>query len=256
MKIHCNQCGEEVDSLLPFKCRYCGLHYCKHHHLPENHNCVNLPSRRPLIKQPDKPLIKSEESDVTEPLPEVEDEKEPEIKNESEADLNIKIIDQEKPKKSKKVKRYRSRKYNIRISNLAKIFLASLILFIILHLILPSAPLREVWMLYIIVLCVTEVTGLLLLLFNLDRISIHTTLRLWGLRILAGIILFIGLWFLVMLWISSMFYMIFYPFIDVDPLIDFLSILPFLIPGFGLMGIGGYLEFKFRRESGLIVHRG
>lgn len=256
MKIYCNQCGEELDSLLPFKCRYCGFYYCKHHHLPENHNCVNLPPRKPLIKQNDEPLIESGESDVIKPIQEIEDEKEPEIKNESETNPDINIIEPEKPKRGNKEKRYRGRKYSLRISNLTKIFLASLILFIILHLILSSVSLRELWILYIIILCVAEVTGLFLLLFKVDRISIHTTLRLWGLRILAGIILLTGLWFLIMLLISGMFYVFLYPFIEVNPIIEFLTILPPLILGLGLTGVGGYLEFKFRRESGLIVYRG
>jgi hypothetical protein len=252
MTLHCNECGEELDSLIPFKCKYCGLHYCKHHRLPENHNCVNLPSRRPLISQPDKPLAEPKKYRKTGTYPEIEENKIYETNSEPESN----IIKKEKPKKTKKVKRHRRSSYKIRLSNLTKIFLASLILFVILHLTLLYISTSELWIIYIVVLCITEVTGLFLLLFKLDRISTHSTLRLWGLRILAGLILFVGLWLLLMIWISSLFITMFYPFMDIDPLVNFLSIMPFLIPGLGLMGIGAYLEFRFRRESGLIVYRG
>jgi len=39
----CYICGKEVD--LPFRCSYCNLSFCDEHRLPENHNCVNMPSR-------------------------------------------------------------------------------------------------------------------------------------------------------------------------------------------------------------------
>jgi len=112
-------------------------------------------------------------------------------------------------------------------------------------------------MIYIMILCITEIVGLIWFLFKLDRISTHTTMRLWGIRILAGIIAFFGIFLLILLWISSFMYFMFYPFYpQVDSTITFLSYLPFLIPGIGLSGIGAYLEFKFRRESGIIVYRG
>jgi hypothetical protein len=124
-------------------------------------------------------------------------------------------------------------------------------------LILMVVTSKELWIIYIVILCVAEVIGLLWLLFKLDRISTHNTLRLWGLRILAGIIAFFGIYILILLWISSMLYSMFYPFYPkMDSTITFLSYLPFLIPGIGLAGIGAYLEFKFKLGSGVIVYRG
>lgn len=50
-----NQCNvpecEEVLDYLPFKCKYCGLIYCKKHRLPENHNCPMDMSRSPPISE-------------------------------------------------------------------------------------------------------------------------------------------------------------------------------------------------------------
>ena len=74
----------------------------------------------------------------------------------------------EEPEKRKKVKIYHNRKYNIRISNITKVFLASFILFVILHLILSSFSSLELWIFYIIILCITEVSGLIILLLKLD----------------------------------------------------------------------------------------
>ncbi|TFG27380.1 MAG: hypothetical protein EU532_07560 [Promethearchaeota archaeon] len=34
----CNYCGEDA-GFLPFKCKFCGMTFCKKHRLPENHNC-------------------------------------------------------------------------------------------------------------------------------------------------------------------------------------------------------------------------
>lgn len=39
----CYFCGEEVD--FPHRCSYCNLSLCDKHRLPENHNCVKMPSR-------------------------------------------------------------------------------------------------------------------------------------------------------------------------------------------------------------------
>jgi len=147
--------------------------------------------------------------------------------------------------------------YNIHLSNLATIFYGSLIIFLILHLILMVVSSKELWIIYIVVLSVAEITGLIWLLFKLDHLSTHTTLRIWGLRILAGLIGFFGVFLLILIWISSFSYAMFYPlYPKLDPSITFLSFLPYLIPGIGLSGIGAYLEFKFRRESGVIVYRG
>lgn len=68
MKKECHQCGVELDVLLPFKCRHCGGLYCKDHYLPENHNCPNLPRRTLLTKNPNRPLIYPEKSNISVPV--------------------------------------------------------------------------------------------------------------------------------------------------------------------------------------------
>ena len=39
MTYSCEQCGIVIDGL-PFKCKYCGYHYCMEHRIPENHDCL------------------------------------------------------------------------------------------------------------------------------------------------------------------------------------------------------------------------
>ena len=52
----CKRCGKEV--FLPFKCPYCGSHFCTEHRLPENHDCPRkefaiapTKERKPIIIQ-------------------------------------------------------------------------------------------------------------------------------------------------------------------------------------------------------------
>src|SRR4030067_781756 len=42
----CEECGAEVE--LPFRCNFCGGHFCSDHRLPENHFCIGEPPRTPL----------------------------------------------------------------------------------------------------------------------------------------------------------------------------------------------------------------
>lgn len=42
----CGECGAEVE--LPFRCNFCGGHFCSDHRLPENHLCIGEPLRTPL----------------------------------------------------------------------------------------------------------------------------------------------------------------------------------------------------------------
>ena len=71
MKKQCHQCGYELDSLLPFKCRHCGELYCKDHYLPENHHCPNLPRSGWLIKNQYRPSRYHEQSHIQESFPEI-----------------------------------------------------------------------------------------------------------------------------------------------------------------------------------------
>jgi len=42
MQKYCRQCDRELDSVLPYQCKYCHDFFCEEHRLPENHNCKNL----------------------------------------------------------------------------------------------------------------------------------------------------------------------------------------------------------------------
>jgi uncharacterized protein YkwD len=39
--VDCDYCNKEIDGL-PFKCKFCGSHFCSKHHIPEHHNCAGL----------------------------------------------------------------------------------------------------------------------------------------------------------------------------------------------------------------------
>jgi len=40
----CQKCGQET--FLPFRCQYCGRHFCSDHRLPENHDCAQIEQAR------------------------------------------------------------------------------------------------------------------------------------------------------------------------------------------------------------------
>lgn len=96
------------------------------------------------------------------------------------------------------------------------------------------------------------------LLKKFDRISVHNNMRLFGLRILSGLLGFIGLILVYFVFIGPIF-----AFFDKDVASilyfgkDFGLLLTgqilFIVVGFGLMFIGGYLLFKFKRNTGQFV---
>ncbi|MEM2099013.1 MAG: AN1-type zinc finger domain-containing protein [Candidatus Bathyarchaeia archaeon] len=47
--MHCQKCG--VETLLPFRCAYCGGQFCSAHRLPENHDCPYLTEARALQRE-------------------------------------------------------------------------------------------------------------------------------------------------------------------------------------------------------------
>jgi len=42
----CHIC-QKIEAI-PYQCHYCGIVFCGHHHLPENHECDGLPCRPPF----------------------------------------------------------------------------------------------------------------------------------------------------------------------------------------------------------------
>lgn len=56
--MNCEKCQKET--FLPFKCPYCGGHFCSEHRLPENHECQRMGQAR-MPKEENPPLIVQEQ---------------------------------------------------------------------------------------------------------------------------------------------------------------------------------------------------
>ena len=270
-----------------FRCPFCGRYFCKEHLKPKvpsaapfrttdresmmewhkkgGHPCPDYVDMQEIKKRVEKEKIgQAFESLSRTPIPVTKEEK---IESPTVSYKRESSVKKRKPYRGTRRGSKRLTKIHkplkiilTRLSTTAKIFYISLIIFIILHVILMYISSRELQILYIIFLCATEIAGLLWLLFKLDRIRIHTTLRLWGLRILAALIAASGISILILLLTVSMnlyFLFLFNPTLNqVDSLVALLSFLPIFIPGIGLLGVGAYLEFKFKRGAGIIVFRG
>lgn len=159
-------------------------------------------------------------------------------------------------KHSKKHKRIRQNRYLFHwkyLSKPFKFFIISLILFIILQIIIMGFSHEYLIIFSWIVLYTVEISGLTALLFKVDKIRTNTTLRVWGLRLLSFVFMFIGLYSLFFYWYVSFFSFLFFLKTPQGWFWEFLS---FLILGMGFLLIGGYLQFKFMRKSGVIIHRG
>lgn len=62
---HCAECGKDVT--MPYRCKFCGQHFCDDHRLPENHSCSGLQEykrkRREGRADPGKTRNKGDEHD-------------------------------------------------------------------------------------------------------------------------------------------------------------------------------------------------
>ena len=56
----CQKCGKEV--FLPFRCPYCGGHFCSEHRLPENHDCPKMELARAPKKETKPMIVQKQES--------------------------------------------------------------------------------------------------------------------------------------------------------------------------------------------------
>jgi len=54
----CQTCNEMKPA--NFRCSYCRGYFCDRHHLPEKHNCTNLPKKAPWFVKPFKPKLEEE----------------------------------------------------------------------------------------------------------------------------------------------------------------------------------------------------
>ena len=274
----CDMCGEKLLTAYPYKCERCGCYFCINCRIPENHNCVGLSEsswgiyREEQIKQgnfiPSKTKVKS--SSI----------------------LNIYKKDDIMNKHHHKKKRHSKRRYTLSETFLYKLkrfyrktpksILFSIPLLLILPLLkiyLVEQSLGDMSVLIDIIFYISLVVYfshiMIRFLKRMDRIYVGSDLRLFGLKILSGIISFVGgylsitfLWFglpLLMMAETSFESMRFiYSFLGLGFLIDiftfgsefylpYTGIIIYLVITLGLAVTGGYLFFKFQRRTGQFV---
>ena len=266
----CHECDKKVDSLIPFKCKHCGNLFCKDHYLPENHNCPDFKPKSIFSRL--SGTVISEEPDYIdyELTPNIE----PDEAKEEEESIEEKPDRLPKKEKSVKVKptkkRRRKRKYTLwqiinykcRKATIPVWFLITLIIMITIAVIHQFYIIKilsyDISIIYYI--CEVIVIGYLMfrLLKKFDNIHVGSDLRLFGLRMLSGLISFIG--------ILIFFFMMIAPFFALfDENMAFVVLFgsSFHLPltgtilfgtiGVGMSIIGAYLYFKFQRRTGEFV---
>ena len=144
-------------------------------------------------------------------------------------------------------------------------FYPMLISMVIIAIILYYYPIDYVPILFYILEIIAVGYMMYRLLKRLNRIRIRASLlRLWGLKILSGLVSAIGIIIVIFVWISFMI-------IPLERLLNQESIItqfitfghqwntPYVIPllleiiGIGLCAIGAYLLFKFKMKSGQVI---
>jgi len=196
----------------------------------------------------DDPLFRSKKEETKN-----QEEKKSYVSSEQQ-DISITVSPKIKKRRWKKHKKVEKIRRRISVPFRVKFFLGSLILYLFLYfMVLPNYENEQLTIFAWIVFYALEISGLYVLLKALDGISIHSTLRLWGMRLLAAFIMGVALYVGFMYWFSMSI------FIAVSPeaagaLSTTLTNLAFVILVLGLLIIGGYLEFKFMMGSGEIVY--
>ena len=108
----------------------------------------------------------------------------------------------------KKVRRIRRISIPFRVN----FFLGSLILYLFLYfIVLPNYGNEQLTIFTWIVFYALEISGLYVLLKALYSISIHSTLRLWELRLLGALIIGVTLYIGFMYWTGSLFFITMFP---------------------------------------------
>ncbi|HDI72667.1 MAG: hypothetical protein DRN19_02830 [Thermoplasmata archaeon] len=253
-----------------YKCKYCGEYFCEEHIRPKPPGQPNFRS----ISPEDKLLMEEWHKPGGHPCPPYFDhwvaEREKEAKKldaaldkllrspsyvstSDQKDVSITLSPEMKKQKRKRYKKVR-RIRRISIPFRVKFFLGSLILYLFLYfMVLPNYENEQLTIFAWIVFYALEISGLYVLLKALDGISIHSTLRLWGLRLLAAFIIGVALSIGFLYWFGMSIFIVLSP-EAASALSTTLTNLAFVILVLGLLIIGGYLEFKFMEESGSIVY--
>jgi len=197
----------------------------------------------------DDPLFKTEEKTKKQ-----EAEEKSHVPTSEQKDISITVSPKIKKRRWKKHKKVEKIRRRISVPFRVKFFLGSLILYLFLYfMVLPNYENEQLTIFAWIVFYALEISGLYVLLKALDGISIHSTLRLWGLRLLGAFIIGVALYIGFMYWIGLLFFTVLSP-EAAGALSTTLTNLAFVILVLGLLIIGGYLEFKFMMGSGEIVY--
>jgi hypothetical protein len=251
MQRYCYICNKELDSLVPWKCKYCSQYFCGEHRLPEHHSCNHVKVSWNDWKENQNKFQKTTKPDVN----------------------NKPIIAHSKKShhKSNK-KKYKSRKrkygflqtfrYKIRKSKFPIWFIAIFTIMILIAIIHQFYMIKILSFDLSIIFYILEIILVAYLMFmlmcKLDRIHVGSDMRLFGLRFLSGIVAFFGfcIFFLILLapvfaifdtgiagviYFGSSFHL---------PLT---GLVLYSVFSFGLMIIGAYLFFKFQRRTGEFV---
>lgn len=248
----CAYCGKELITVIPFQCKRCGEYYCIHHRLPEQHKCINLVEQQ-------QPILESE------------------VKLEDEDNISRKRKHKKHKKHKKKYTLVQTIRYKLRKLRIPPGFIISLILLFIMGGIHQVIKIDFLPTIFYIVEFVVMGYIIMWLIKKFDRISVHNNLRLFGLRMLSGIIGLIGCYFLFLFLFFGYPILIngiltnewdtmltFYQFMGLEsfygiftfgldfglPMTGMIIYISFMA---GLMIIGGYLFFKFQRKTGDFV---
>jgi len=201
---------------MPYICRYCGGRFCPDHRLPENHNCERL--KRIKRRFP-----------ITKPIPKIP------------------------PKRREGIKVPRLRIPRLRIlRRRRKLFLTLgliLLIFAAEWMFAESLVFPTYYLLAGIVPCWVTYK----LFIRASRISAHSDLRIFGLKLLSGLAVLAGS-FLITIPVMWPLFFLGTPLwaLSNDPLLIGLEIF-MVVLGFGLVLLGGFIYFKYMRRAGIIV---
>jgi hypothetical protein len=214
--------------MYPFVCNYCGLRFCPEHRLPEEHDCNRLPKKKSFWYQRQHQREQRHEEDR-------------ERRNLPLLQYDYKNL---KPLTNKQIKKH----------PLAMTYIIAVVGFFLSLTFWGLYPLQALeYLTYAF-----ELLGIIVFFYFLfrmmDRISLHSDMRLWGLRILAGIITLFGF----LMFFTGIFE-VFYLSIAFNQSLQIMvniTIIFFDFLGMGFMLLGSYLIFKFMRRSGIIIYHG
>jgi len=266
----CFFCGKKLDSFLPFQCKRCGNYYCSEHRLPESHDCIIASvSKRGMEnwKKEQQKFTKTYDRDKKYPSKTYSSHHKKKSKSYKTHDRR---------RRFKKYTLWQTFKYRLRRLGIPLGFLYSIVLIIIFYFLYQVYSNGVLAIIFYILEIVIIFYIMFAILKKLDRISIHNDLRLFGLRLLGGIIGAIGIYLFFLFMIFGMPLIMMLEYSNLSSMISFYNMIGvgFMVPIFtlgldaglpltgffiyfgiiiGLMLIGGYLLFKFKRRSGQFV---